>query len=683
MSITRTLQKVFFKPTRSGVRGGGHMHQDLEQVATAGVQVISVDVFDTCVARLVDRPSGVFDLLQEHVVRARQDDSRWTGLSQARIQAEWERRRERDFASEVTLAEIYEKLQAILEMSRSEADWIHDRELKIESSVCVAVPGVADWLDTCRTGAFTVAFLSDTYLPSHFVRNLLVRLGLSSEIDHVIVSSDYGYMKATGRLFSTLLERLSVNRSAVLHIGDNSHSDVEVPSRMGIRTSLRPAVQRSRYESLLMSSVAAPSAIRSLTAGTIREARRRGHRSTKHQSTIWGIGASVAGPLLTAFTIWTLRMARELELDRLYYFARDGEVLYEIARTLQCSHWKDVEVRYFYASRQALLLPALTGIDDEALEWIMAPTWRLSLRMILKRLGIDVDDVRAAKAIRGLRDMDLDKNLDAGERRKVRSLLRDEAFWRFLSPRVEAARETALEYMNQEGMCDNTTWAMVDIGWSGTLQRSVSRILDVSGAQQDVTGLYFGLKRHKKHRDGDRMMSYFSHPGSPRSVEYAGYPVPVFEAFSAARHGGVERYQRLGNGYLGPKLRAVENRRAIDWGVEVQQDAIQTYAELLSAIDEPTLSALSASTDLLEELFAEFFLRPTRAEAVAFGAFPDSEDQNESYHLPLAQPYRFRDFLAARKGSSARYHNEWVPASLKLTAGPLRRLAKQLLRAHR
>ena len=69
-------------------------------------------------------------------------------------------------------------------------------------------------------------------------------------------------------------------------------------------------------------------------------------------------------------------------------------------------------------------------------------------------------------------------------------------FWQLsdeLAAAAEAERGRLLEYWDQEGLLAAGRPAVVDIGWHGSLERSMRRVLRLAGAGDDLRGLYFGL----------------------------------------------------------------------------------------------------------------------------------------------------------------------------------------------
>jgi HAD superfamily hydrolase (TIGR01549 family) len=66
------------------------------------------------------------------------------------------------------------------------------------------------------------------------VRSILLRDGLDSYFDTVIISSEIGWRKPHGTMFGTAIERLGIPAADALFVGDNFELDVVGASRAGL-----------------------------------------------------------------------------------------------------------------------------------------------------------------------------------------------------------------------------------------------------------------------------------------------------------------------------------------------------------------------------------------------------------------------------------------------------------------
>jgi predicted HAD superfamily hydrolase len=73
----------------------------------------------------------------------------------------------------------------------------------------------------------------------------------------------------------------------------------------------------------------------------------------------------VAAPALAGYTVWVLREARALGVQRLRFLSRDGQVLYELARQIAPPLGIDLDLEYVYSSR---LTWSLAATDPDRLD---------------------------------------------------------------------------------------------------------------------------------------------------------------------------------------------------------------------------------------------------------------------------------------------------------------------------
>lgn len=628
-------------------------------------KVISFDLFDTVVTRRYFRPEHLFIDLEKMLVL---ENVEFRNLAAIRKESEFEVRRRGNFQVETDLEEIYREVGERLQLSPGQRLLCMEKELELEERAAAVNGRAAVLIRELRQRGKKIIFVSDTYLPPPFIERLLAHLGLLVAGDGLYISSATGKMKANGEMFHHILNDLDISPDRLCHIGDNRQSDVEMPGRLGIRALHYNEVFASRYETfsgdnVLLSRLVSMSKITRLRRSYPDERRR----------TIWDVTADVAAPLIFFFVYWSIVEAVEKNIRRLYFLARDGQIMSRLAARIIGEHFPgDVEARYLQVSRQALLFPALRELDDEAFEWIMAPTALLTPRIILKRINIDPAEIRPLLARHGFH-RGLDRHLPHARRGAFRNLLREAES--LIMARAGEYRRNALDYLGREGLLDDDLYAVVDIGWSGTLQRSISRMLDMAGRRAPVHGFYFGLRNRKKHREQDQLFAWFTDSSFTRDLDRTTYIVPMTELFTAADHGGVRKYARRG-ARVEPVLGSAINARGMKWGVGLQQEGMLEYAEEALQLGKEGLIRIAREyRGWFERTYARLLTDPTMAEARVYGSYPDAEDQNESYFKPLARGYSLLDLYRLRRNRRYQHHhNEWRAAVVRLTRPRLRKL---------
>ncbi|MCK5057139.1 MAG: HAD-IA family hydrolase [Candidatus Aminicenantes bacterium] len=615
-----------------------------------GIELLSVDLFDTLITRSVAFPADIFYALEKKI----------KNFAEARIKSEYQLREEKGFKQEVTHDEIYSRLRAELGLSETQSNRVREMEMALEEQCILPIEPVVNALkEIKKTLKIKVILISDTYLPEAFIAKILKKHRLSGLFDRLYISSTHGVQKSTGSMFRFVKKEENIPVKKWLHIGDNEESDYKIPRKMGIRARWFQEAHLARCEKTFAPHPGSGSSHSAFTA-LLRQARLDCPYKKANEKMIWNTTIDVSAPLMIAYVQWCLNKARSLGLSRVYFLARDGQVLFKIAGILNRSSPSPLDIRYLYVSRQSLLFPAMQGIDKESLEWILLPTSLVTPRIILKRVNIEPGEIAPLLEKYGFQNAD--KKMTKDELRSFESVLKDRDIHSLLEERIKVYRENAWGYLQQEELTKDGSFVLVDIGWNGTLQRSISRLLEMKKKNFPVNGLYFGLRRALKHKDSDKSDTFFFSPGQPQGLERETHIIPMIELFTAADHGGVVKYEFKDNRYK-PVLASSENTHGIRWGIRIQQQAMTYLAERIES---------NSLDDLLPGIYQnlrQFVRTPSLREAEVYGSYLDAEDQNESYYFPLARKYNCLELFRHYKYGYLHHHNEWKEGARRLSHG--------------
>lgn len=326
------------------------------------MRVASFDVFDTLLVRVQARPGDLFLQLGAELSAAGFKVPAAEEFARLRQQAELSARRTAS-SGEVTLDEIYAALAIALGWDAATHDQARDRELDLEARSLKPVPPMLARVNAARAGADAVWFLSDMYLPSTFIERVLRRAGCFRDGDKLFVSGEHRASKARGDLFATARATASRPVTEWKHVGDNPHSDELMPRAQGIHAELWQSAALNRYEQSGRGTGEAE-LWRSLLAGAMRRARLANPESEPARRIIWDTGCDIVGPLLFGFVHWCLEQATRRGLRRLYFVARDGQLLHFLAQQLAPAWGFDIECRYLHGSRQAWHPAAADGANE-------------------------------------------------------------------------------------------------------------------------------------------------------------------------------------------------------------------------------------------------------------------------------------------------------------------------------
>lgn len=615
-------------------------------------RVYSFDVFDTCLVRTFAQPTDLFYVLAENLLsEVGREPNRHDVSAIAHLRIDGERiARARSSRDDVSLAEIYESVENLGQYG-VRAETMASKELELERHSVRPIADTRRRIDDLRSRGERVVFISDMYLPESAIREMLEDHGFWRPGDGLYVSNTIGSTKGSGRLFEHVLSAEGVAPDALRHYGDNAHSDVEVPRRMGIDVPEVCKPLLTHHELAVLAEGEAESWIRSRIAGTSRAVRMS--VDVGSDSPIIDMVADVAGPLLVTFVAWVLDSAQRQDVDRLYFVSRDGQVLLQIVDAL--SEYVTVpECRYLYGSRQAWLPGCVSLEDPSTLMWITKGS--TAPRHMLRKLLVDPAHVAEALANTGLSPEWLDEPLSGQSLEHFFQLLQRPEVRGLVQEGTAAARERTCAYLRDEGLADEGTWAMVDVGWSLNLQWALRRLLAEMGLGDRVQGYYLGVNagRHPRSQVGPYHAWLMPDEFDDLAQRLWHRAMIIEEAFLMPDHGSVLGFGP-GDGPIEPIF---ENRSADPAGEEfrrVERKALIAYAEeigksglLPSHLPALRVAALSS--------VARFVGTPTQAEASTIGWMRCVADATHegSLAFTLAKELTLRDVWL-------RFVARWLP----------------------
>lgn len=349
---------------------------------------------------------------------------------------------------------------------------------------------------------------------------------------------------------------------------------------------------------------------------------------------IYRTSVCASGPVLTAYVYWVLVNAHKQGVKRLYFLARDGRVMYEIARILNRTLKFSIEFRYLYVSRLALRRAQYCLNPEEALDYICRDGLQISLKVAMARTGLPeavcCEILTELGYLRGSWDTLLSGTALA--ELKMR-LFRCQNFHSAMSEDSRCQLSLLCRYLAQEGIGDGKSFAFVDSGWTGSIQRSLAQILQYSfDGLSGISGFYFGIQSRPTADTGEYYCFYFSWKREERE-RFIHFNNNLFECWCMAEHGMTVGYLEE-NGQVFP----VQKPYVPLWHEKEQADFIRQYACRLAAFWEEERPDADVLGNAVAPLLRMAMQRPEREEALVYGSIPFCDDSTEAYLNPLAFP---------------------------------------------
>lgn len=479
------------------------------------VRVVSFDVFDTLILRIVNDPETVFELVGQKF-----ELCGYRAIRQ-RVQA---REGVRLFAEKnyphADMDEIYNALSKT--SFYDDVDWnaIKECELQIERDALVRNDEIYEVYKYAKAQGKRVIATTDMYLKEAFISECLEKCGYK-DLDKVYCSADERAAKFNKELFYRVICSESVSANEMLHIGDSLSADVEIPTSFGIKTW--HYVRENGMEKIAGVNDS------QIDKGLYNYLYRKG------KGFWYNLGVEVGGPLYMGLYLWLKE--RVDKQKPLFLLARDGYNLCELLKKLGYK-----KAKYLKVSRRSLLLAGITDLDQESLNELPPFTFGQTVGEILDYLCLNRDDIKFLDEV-GFEDFDaVIKTLEDMEAMHRLFVLNKQV----VLDRCELERNEALKYFNEQGVLDEDS-IMFDCGWSGSSQLLIDRFKKAVGCKYDSRFLYFGIKNSEKsirQTTGRHYESfafdYFKRYNLQHTVSTA---VVLYELFFSAPHASVLCYQ--------------------------------------------------------------------------------------------------------------------------------------------
>lgn len=420
----------------------------------------------------------------------------------------------------------------------------------------------------------------------------------------------------------------------------------------------------TNYEALIAQDEKLPAQFRQLLITVCQNSRLQNPEIDRHRQVIWDTAVNVIAPVLLGFVQWCLIEAQQRRIERLYFVARDGQILCKIADVL-CRNWGyPIDCRYLYASRQSLHFPAIQQIGETELDWIFSFMDFLSVEIVCERLNLQPEQIAEILIQNGFPGPTWNQNLTLEQQQSLKQVFRLPQVVDLILAQAAVYRSKAIGYLRQEGFADPVSFALVDTGWTGRSHRSMSRLLELGEIYpaQGLLGFYFGLKEIHRAFTTDQLIPYFISPDDV-SERYLLANNDILELFLAADHGSTMRYELEGDRYI-PVLRSEKNTAGLAWGLTVQQKAIIEFVEQLTQHLKPDGYEASDFYRVTDRLLKSFMFSPSREESEVFGSLVFSQQQSDSKFYTLAPRYQLTECLKIYLGLQKPHNFAWLPASI-------------------
>lgn len=193
--------------------------------------VISFNIYDTLILRNTLFPQDIFKLLAN--IADEQYGVKDFNFIRINMEAEARNRTvQTDGTKEdISLDRIYQEISAHYPDIPTEQ--LKEAEINLELQYCRVNPLVKSIYDAAVIAEKKVFLIADTVFPENIVASILNKCGCQNW-SGLYLSGEAEKAKSTGSLYRRIIEVEGVDVHSWLHIGENPHSDMNIPRSMGI-----------------------------------------------------------------------------------------------------------------------------------------------------------------------------------------------------------------------------------------------------------------------------------------------------------------------------------------------------------------------------------------------------------------------------------------------------------------
>lgn len=566
----------------------------------------SFDIFDTLITRSTCEPKGIFMLMQEKLVKMKTFDSFFSAnFYELRTGAEELARQVArvDGRQDVTIEEIYKALATtacITEIQQKELEML---EVETEHNNALGIARNIHLLKNLKDRGEHVVLISDMYLGEKNIRYILSGIdSLFTEIP-IYVSSDYGKTKGAGGLYQIVKSKEKVSFSDWTHYGDNEYADIKSALDLGIKAIHLAPENAAEYEQPQKDFYY------QLSCGISKYIRGFGNGDTASE-----VGSSLAGSILYPYVSWVLKKSVELDIARLYFVARDGWILKQIADVIIQIRNYPVKTSYIYGSRKAWRLPSYEGSKedfDRIIKWSnmdevlclndLAEVFQLTMEELRPFLQEEFRKTEGSCQLHRIQILNFSEKL--GE---------NEAFRKYLVEKQTDNRKRVIQYLQQEIEVADERFAFVELSGTGLTQQCLARLIK-KFYNGEIRNFFFKLDTIQK----EKWCQFINFYPSYLNRSY------MLELLCRAPHGQTKGYIE-GGGKIEPVIEEAEGESIKSYHIESYRDSVLNYVNLMEKMSIKNGLEYNSRLDIVKEYMNVITTFPPKRIADYFCNMPFS-----------------------------------------------------------
>lgn len=452
---------------------------------TPSVKVLSFDVFDTLLIRLV--PSDQVTRICVKTLCERFHKETFHQLSFPEIldhRIRFKQNMEGQSAFHDSEWTISQWLKKLAHDSSVNAEILKDIGLQSEiyaETLCLKKASDSDTaLSIAKERGLIAIATSDTWIDQDLLQKLLEKFGLRFE--HIFSSGTIGQSKRKGTIFKTIEKQLGFEPKSFLHVGDDLKADFLLPRLSGWHSVWMPKPENAiqfRKPAVIQKCFKQKKPWRDILKILSVE--------TKNRSSdiFYQMAYDYLAPLLVIFSIVQWRRFREQKIDIAFYIARDARIPLDVYDLLSDILPGSCPRRYIRLSRRAI---AIAHPDNYLLN-----VKHLAGKIGKKKISHWLSNFTVSSELRKniLLKAGVSENADFTHTTRTSLIAACQYFLPEIIQEQNTQKDIIRDYLHQEaGDISLRRVGIVDSGWACTTQDTIRYLLDDTDV---ISGIYFGV----------------------------------------------------------------------------------------------------------------------------------------------------------------------------------------------
>lgn len=337
-------------------------------------------------------------------------------------------------------------------------------------------------------------FISDFYMSSPFIENLLNSVNVGGYFARGYVSCDGFINKRSGALFKKVLSDFNMTPQDLVHIGDNPIADMERPASLGIGVAPyvshldeeRNSWYTKAFHGLCVNDMSEHE--RRILALIKAQAAHAPAGMNKEDKALYQAGCHL-GLLAFGYCLNIMQDAIKRGAKEVAFFAREGILFKSLYDQIAACNPFSITAppsKLLFVSRRATFAASIRRYDTEELMRLWTMYWKQSPVAFASSLNLDVKIAANAAKRAGLKPDVVVAAPWADD--SFRTFLEDPEFKRHAVAELDRQRTMLTRYIDQELAPDQKEILIADIGWRGTIQDNLAHLLG-----KPLRGHYFAL----------------------------------------------------------------------------------------------------------------------------------------------------------------------------------------------